>query len=289
MKSLRWSVLLGMAALAVAGPRPAQADGAYAGISLFYGEEYAAVWRLPTETHGFQAYEIIPAKNPRQTLALLFVIDQAKIRAQFVDLPLAGTGKKVSPKLERHRLKRTGQTEDALLAINGGYFTQDFQPDGLFRTGGREIAPLTSKAVHSGAVVVEQGRIELIARAEIAQQREIMQSGPFLIDPGGELGIQRDGPKTERTVLALTGPGPGGGPPLLLVAVFKRPLSLVQAATLLHQLPVEEDGRPGLPSSIERALNLDGGPSTGFWCSALPDRSFEPGTPVRNLIVWTRR
>jgi uncharacterized protein YigE (DUF2233 family) len=164
------------------------------------------------------------------------------------------------------------------VAINGGYFDPHFQPQGLCRIAGRELSPLSPQGVLSGVVgIAADGGVRLLARdAVLTDLPTAFQAGPYVIDPGGALGVRAHPARANRSVIACDDHGG-----ILLLATG--PLTLFQLATLLH------DHAPALGlGRIERALNLDGGPSTGL--STVLDGaewSLAERGPVRNVLVFT--
>lgn len=164
----------------------------------------------------------------------------------------------------------------AVVAINGGYFAPSFQPAGLLWMDGRQVQPLAPEGVLSGIVALDAaGGLRLLPRgAELDGVHAAFQAGPFLIDPGGGLGVRPRAASADRSVLAQDDHGR-----VLLLATG--PLTLHHLATLLH-----EDAQIFGMERIERALNLDGGPSTGL-SLALDDAewSVRERGPVRNVLV----
>jgi Phosphodiester glycosidase len=164
----------------------------------------------------------------------------------------------------------------AVVAINGGYFTPSFQPAGLCRMAGKEITPLVQKGVLSGILAVDgSGGLRLLTReAALEGYLSAVQAGPFVIDPGGEVGVRAGTARANRSLIALD----ARGRVLLLVTGS---LTLHHVAILLH----EHAPALGL-EQVERALNLDGGPSTGL-SLALDDPTWSMAErgPVRNVLV----
>lgn len=166
----------------------------------------------------------------------------------------------------------------AVVAINGGYFEPSFQTSGLLRLDGREVQPLAAEGVLSGIVAIDAaGVLRLLPRdADLDGVHAAIQAGPFIIDPGGEVGVRPRPAVANRSVLASDDHGR-----LLLLATGA--LTLHQLATVLHDHP-QAFGM----ERIERALNLDGGPSTGL-SLALEDPTWSVNErgPVRNVLVVT--
>lgn len=197
--------------------------------------------------------------------ATIFAIDPSRFAASVLDL---ASGKALAD-----------ADPTATLTVNGGYFDAKFQPLGLYRIDGVERSPLLAKPPLSGVVAIDShGRVDLLHRddAAVASARSAFQAGPFVIDPGGKLGINsNDGKAAERTVLAITD---GDG----LLVIVTTPVTLRDLAVCLSEWPnFFRMGR------VERALNLDGGPSTGFALNAgAASRSLRPRGPVRSAIVF---
>jgi len=150
--------------------------------------------------------------------------------------------------------------DEGALIVNGGYFDGAFQPDGLWRIDGQERVALSPKPALSGIVVIDgAGALRLVPRAtDIAAAAQAMQAGPFLIDPGGAVGVRRADAPARRTVLARDD---ADG----LLVIVTGALALADLAVVLHRHGDALAGDAGVPRRIERALNLDGGPSTALY------------------------
>jgi uncharacterized protein YigE (DUF2233 family) len=169
----------------------------------------------------------------------------------------------------------------AALGVNGGYFDPNFEPVGMYILGGIVRRPFRQASLLSATVVIgSSGRLEIRTRSEpYADARYALQCGPLIIDPGGELGIRAGpGPEARRTVLALADGGE-------LAVVSTTAVSLRVLAEALHDHP-EAFG----VARFERALNLDGGPSTAMSASFTdPPLQLEAMTPVRTVVVFHDR
>ena len=106
-----------------------------------------------------------------------------------------------------------------------------------------------------------------------------LQCGPLVIDPGGEIGIKSgSGPAARRTVLGIAESGE-------LAVISTTAVSLRTLAEALHSHPAAFG-----VERLERALNLDGGPSTAM--TALftrPPLRIEALTPVRTALLFFPR
>jgi len=168
----------------------------------------------------------------------------------------------------------------AQVVINGGYFDEDFAPAGLAVRGGVELSPASDQAALSGFVSIsESGQVRLSPSSDgMPAGQTILQSGPFLIDPGGTMGIRSDdGRRQRRSVIAL-----GGEAGDTLVLILADAVSLYTLARLMFDHP----SWFGV-SSIDSALNLDGGPSSTLYIDVVPGQEVVPAHgPVQNFIVF---
>lgn len=157
-------------------------------------------------------------------------------------------------------------------AVNGGYFERDLRPSGLLIADGREVQ---AESGHHGALVINEGRAQLDRFHEIAWSPSVsaLQAWPFLIEPGGADGIHGDdGKLSRRTAFGLDSLGRG-----LLIAVPTEGVSLYQLMDICRRF------------GAVAAVNLDGGPSTGFALGVPPGWTAATATDVSNLLVLSRR
>jgi Phosphodiester glycosidase len=165
---------------------------------------------------------------------------------------------------------------DALAIWNGGYFEQDLHPSGLLIDQGRQAAAPNSG---SGLAVFGSGDqpLRLIRYRDRADLSEPLQSAlqvwPFLVEPGGADGIHRDDQKrAHRSALGLDAEGRG-----LLLAVVDEGVSLQRLMGIARDL------------GAVVAVNLDGGPSTGFALGFPPGWSSPSQTVVSNALLLRAR
>ena len=161
-----------------------------------------------------------------------------------------------------------------LAAVNGGYFHPNRTPLGLVVRQGVTLHRLERAPLLSGLVTVINDRPALLRVAEFrasASLREALQSGPFLIDRGRPVrGLNTVRPAA-RTVIFATDSGRMG----LLVS---QRVTLAEMAEILA-IPSLSKG------TITRALNLDGGSSTGMWVAADPPLYLREARDVRNFLA----
>jgi uncharacterized protein YigE (DUF2233 family) len=144
----------------------------------------------------------------------------------------------------------------ALAVVNGGYFEADFRPTTWVVDAGVQ---LSAKSDTSKGGVFALGRegvyIGAVSGLTFAP-RLAVQSFPLVVEPEGKTGVYRDdGRRAARTVACLVGDS-------LHFIVITAPRgdgpTLFETATLLRE------PRPS-GFGCRRALNLDGGPSSGVW------------------------
>lgn len=162
---------------------------------------------------------------------------------------------------------------DCLAGVNGGYFDEKFAPLGLRVLDGKTTSPLKRGRLMSG-VVVSNGAIELLRVKEFTLHRKInaaLECGPFLVDGNKPVRGLDDTRAARRTFAAVVAEN------RFAVGVIGY-LTLAETARLLA-------ARPG-DLKIERALNLDGGSSSAFYCRRAggDDIYLSNDKPVRDFI-----
>lgn len=183
------------------------------------------------------------------------------------------------PSLEE-AVKRNG----ALAGSNGGFFHPDFSPSGLMIATGETWGKFGEGALLSG-VILSSGRRNpyLLRRAEYSADKykptDLIQSGPFLVDQGVTVkGLSPENSRRRTFVLH------DGGDWFALG--LSDPFTLAELGRLLARPEFSPLHR------IHRALNLDGGSSSGLYFdpgnAAVPIR-VEPIKAVRNFVVIVPR
>jgi hypothetical protein len=172
----------------------------------------------------------------------------------------------------------------AFAAVNGGYFHPDGTPLGLVVWQGREVHPLERARLLSGLVVVRGGRVSLLRTAEFKSEpmpAAALQAGPFLVDAGQPVKGLDGSRVAARTVVFVDSAGGCG-----LVAC--RNATLAETADILSDPLVLGSGQPGEESGkarVVRALNLDGGTSSGLWVAGKPPFYHREIKAVRNYLA----
>ena len=159
---------------------------------------------------------------------------------------------------------------DHSFIVNGGYFDGNLNPVGICRIDGADLSISHADRLSGFLTLTDKGKLQLHWK-QLPQEsyRDILQAGPFIIDPGGELGIfRRTGGEARRTVIAETDDG--------------RVLVLTTTEVYLYDLA--KILKTEIPE-VERALNLDGGPSVGL---IYDDIKMKNPNPVRNFLLKTK-
>ena len=211
------------------------------------------IHRVRFEKRGV-AFEAVMARMPRNAA-----------RAKLVDVA------------EGQSLADVAKAGGASLAINAGYFDDNFAPVGFLRIDGRDTGTLLAQPPLSGLVVIDSGgAVDIVDRdlAALSSAASAFQTGPFLIEPGGGDGIHANDEKSaERTVLALSGTD--------VFVIVTTPVTLSDLADALIAAPLL--GGP----AFDRAINLDGGPSSGFVIDAMGSHVQRlPRGRIRNAILF---
>jgi hypothetical protein len=169
---------------------------------------------------------------------------------------------------------------NCLAGVNGNYFHPDRTPLGLVISDGMQLHALEHARLLSGILTAKPGRFSLLRVAEFAPGGSItqaLQAGPFLIDHGEPvpgLDVTR---KAHRTVVLSDGRDKGA-------------LLVCHSATLAEMAAIL--ATPGVISEmpVNRAMNLDGGSSTGMWVNAMPQPVYLPEFgSVRNYLALVPR
>jgi hypothetical protein len=167
--------------------------------------------------------------------------------------------------------------EKCVAGVNGGYFDEKFAPIGLRMANGQMIAPLQRARLITGVLVASSRGVQIVRSREFSQRRGVaaaIQCGPFLVDRGQPIGGLNNSRLARRTFAATTSSSRA------LVGVCSE-VSLAELAKILATTSLAEDLR------IERALNLDGGSSTGFWFARENSSAFSISEqkPVRDFVA----
>lgn len=172
----------------------------------------------------------------------------------------------------------------ALAGCNGGFFLENHQPSGLMIADGEAAGRFGEGALLSG-VVLSSGRRNpyLLRRAEYDAGKykatDLLQAGPFLVDQGKTVrGLSPENSR-RRTFVLHDGD-----------RWFALGMSDAFTLAELGEVLARADFSPSRP--IHRALNLDGGTSSGLYLNrgtAGEPLHVEPFKTVRNYLAIVPR
>jgi hypothetical protein len=155
----------------------------------------------------------------------------------------------------RRELAYVMQQENCLAGVNGGYFSPDYAPIGLLIVNRRTIAPLQRARLLTGVLTASSRGVQILRIREFSRGQKLnaaIQCGPFLVDLGQRVHGLDDSRSAQRTFAAT------GANDRVELGVCSE-ISLARLAEILGSVQLANDFK------ISRALNLDGGSSSGFW------------------------
>jgi Phosphodiester glycosidase len=166
--------------------------------------------------------------------------------------------------------------EKCLAGVNGGYFDENFAPIGLRIANGQMIVPLQRARLITGALIASSRGVQIVRAREFSGRPGVtaaVQCGPFLIDGTAPIGGLNGSHLARRTFAATTTSSRA------LLGVCSE-ISLAELSKILATTWFADDLK------IERALNLDGGSSSGFWFAQENGSAFSipEQKPVRDFV-----
>lgn len=182
------------------------------------------------------------------------------------------------PKPIYSSLKSAMVENGCLAGCNGGFFLKDHSPSGLMIANGASTGRFGTGGLLSGVVLSSgKGNPYVLRRAEygeIYKPTDLLQTGPFLVDQGATVrGLSPENSRRRTFILH------DGGEWFALG--ISDPFTLAELGEIL----ADADFAPN--RKIHRALNLDGGTSSGFYVNrgeGLGEIAIEPFKTVRNFV-----
>jgi len=180
-------------------------------------------------------------------------------------------------------LEAAFRANGCVAGVNGGFFHPDWRPLGLVIAGGQRINRFETSKLLSGVVYSDARGTHIERRPRFRDHAGItalLQTGPYLVEHGRAVrGLSRADPR-RRTFIATDWSGHWA------LGATTTPLTLAELAGVLTS--------PGAltPWPVDRAINLDGGSSTGFFFDRGPEAApvqMQPWKRVRNLLGVKRR
>lgn len=196
----------------------------------------------PGEAIEYRHYSLGTAGSSREVELRLALFSQERATLRVIDQP--GSERKLAGIMAG---------KNYLAGVNGGYFDPGGAPVGLLISGGKMIAPFRKARLLSGVLAVREGKIDIFRASAFPRQRawrEALQCGPFLVERGKAVAGLDATRAARRTFVLLANDG--------RVALGNSgAVTLADLGGILSTLT---------PLPVARALNLDGGSSSAFWC-----------------------
>ena len=229
-------------------------------------------WRLvsssaPVPLANGAAYVVKKIKGPVETELHLAFFDAAACRLAVIEQPTRENAKTVAD---------AAAASGAIAACNGGYFdVKAFTPAGFQIANGKRDGRLTSNPL-AGYVAVRNGVPELAALETFRDEppvTEYLDCNPLYAMDGRALKLGY-GPRNTRTFVMTDQRGHWA------IGVCRN-LGLQELADVLTTSSIISEMK------VERALNLDGGPSSSLWCKGKGEamQPLKEGWSVKNLLV----
>ncbi len=153
--------------------------------------------------------------------------------------------------------------------VNGGYFDGRGERIGYCKIGDVIHSALDSPKLSGYLVIDAAGRLDLRFKERPQDAHSVLQCGPYVIDPGGKLGIRtKNGLPAKRTLVGIKDDDS------VLIMSSDEVLLYDLARILKEEIP-----------DLDRALNLDGGPSVGFYYGQIRVKN---RNPVANFLARQR-
>ncbi|MDF1753936.1 MAG: phosphodiester glycosidase family protein [Verrucomicrobiales bacterium] len=180
----------------------------------------------------------------------------------------------------RDAMEKTG----CVAGLNGGFYGADFKALGVVYQDGKKIAPYVNSnrnGLASGVIWSGVGGIHIVRRLDFkggSGVEQAIQTGPMLISNSVAVKGLSDSKSRPRSFVLTDWKGTW----MLGTSSF---VSLAELASVLDSAAVFKDLK------VNRAINLDGGRSTGFYLKQSDGKVTYRAemSPVRNFLGITRK
>ena len=222
-------------------------------LALLFGvlSQTHAQWRVTSQSKplplGHGAWYVEKQIAGRETMELKLVFfDSSQCTLHVASQPSKGA---------TSSLADAARSAGALAGCNGGFFTKEFTPLGLMISSGKRTGVFEKGSLLTGVLLVKKGRPLLLWRDEFtdsASISELLQAGPRLVSNGAAIkGLQGGRPRARTFVMTDS-----AGHWALGLCMYA---SLADTAEVLCAKKIITE------FVVDRALNLDGGSSSGLW------------------------
>ena len=214
------------------------------------------------------AYHVFSVSGDDTVDFQVVVFDAARCVFRIVDQPR---------QIDAMSLGEALRGSTAIAGVNGGFFTPAFAPLGQVIANGKRVGEWQRSSLLGGALLDRKGRLQLLWRDEVALDAgitELVQAGPRLVANGAAITGLKNSDQRPRSFVATDGEG-------------RWALGICRYTSLaaLAQILATPGILPGM--NIDRALNFDGGKSTGLWLrTAAGEEVYESEiATVRNFVA----
>lgn len=214
------------------------------------------------------------------TIAVAVAATQSPIlpRPEIIAVPLSNGEFRFhlldNPSRTDHKTVTTAFREpDAECAINGGFFDENFRAVGYYKVDGEVISSHPSPGLSGWVCIDMDGRLSIhFKEADPDQYESVFQCGPMLVDPGGKPGIRSDdGKVADRSAILQLKDGS-------FVFLYHGETTLYALSQyILAEYP-----------TVDRAINLDGGPEAGI-ATKIPALRIHENTIASKAYIVVRR
>ena len=229
-----------------------------------YGEPVK--WRQLAPDLEYSALSVSTVSGRGKLHSLRFAPQAYAMEITFADETLS---------IKAAHVKKLAKKARALLAINGGFFTPQYQPLGLRISGGQILNPLRNTSWW-GVFYMKNNQPHIVSAKSFRRSNKIQ----FAIQAGPRLLINNTIPHlkgglAERSALGITRDGK-----VVVVITEHAPLSTTQLAKIMNT----QESQGGLECT--NALNLDGGSSSQMYAKVHDFRLYVPSlSPVTDVIT----
>lgn len=161
-----------------------------------------------------------------------------------------------------------------IAGVNGGFFHPDYAPLGLMISASERFGKwATSGSLTSGVISSNSDGIDLLRRSAFRDREDttaLLQAGPYLVENAEEVAGLDDSASRRRSVILTDWRGNWA-------------IASTSSLTLAETAEVFSDPDVIPEWKVNRALNLDGGTSCGFYF----DRNEADGEDIA-LVPWKR-
>lgn len=201
-----------------------------------------------SSTNSTEYVSLTSLKIPKfSTQIHYFIVNQNSYNLELVDQP-------EGPGTLWENAEKAATKNNAIGAINAGFFTPEGKPLGICISNSKKTGSLNKTSIGSGCFIVNRNGIPVIVRSSEINRyknpKSLVQAGPFLIENKKPIQVKDSEPRPRSFIAHDTNGN-------WLFAM----VDSISMSNLVSYL--QDDGIPGF--TITTALNLDGGRSSQLY------------------------